>query len=325
MLGDAIRIIEAATASRLVPGAALGVIDASGRSAIAVAGEAQWTPAARPLDASMWFDLASLTKVIVTVTQVLRLMDAGRLSLSDALGRFLPEAATAASQVTLDRALSHQAGFEPFVRFESWDKDPVRLRDKVIRHDWPLKAPVYSDIGYILVGLALERVLDKAYSDLPQGAGLSFRPPRECAVATENDPWRGRLLVGEVHDERAFALGGAAGHAGLFGTVEGVLGFAHRLLTGSELGEPAMSELRRPRSPERALGWVRKQPGWSGGEKCGALTLGHTGFTGTGLWIDFERGRAWTLLTNRVHPDRARTPSIEALRRAVGEAIAEAK
>ena len=324
MLGDAVRLIEDATATRLVPGAVVGVIDAAGRSEVAIAGVAQWVPEARPLDAGMWFDLASLTKVIVTVTQALRLVETGALALADPLGRILPEASARVAAVTFEQALAHQAGFEPFVRFETWCNDPAELRDRVIRHDWPLAAKVYSDIGYVLVGLALERMTGASLAETTLGEGLTFRPPRTRAVPTELDAWRGRLLVGEVHDERAYALGGAAGHAGLFGTAAGVLGFAQRLLAGAELSKNSMAELCRPRSAERALGWVRQHQGWSGGALAGPFALGHTGFTGTGLWIDFARGRAWTLLTNRVHPDRTRTPSIDALRRAVGEAIAQA-
>ncbi len=321
MLGDAAQVIERATAERLVPGAVVGVIEADGRTALAVAGAAQWVPRPRPLDAAMWFDLASLTKVIVTVTDVLRQVEAGLLALSDPLHRFLPELAPAVGAVTFEAALSHQAGFEPFVAFERWSADPGEIRRRVLAHAWPLGPKVYSDIGYILVGLALERVLGRPFGDVAVGAGLTFRPPPERSVATEKDPFRGRVLIGEVHDERAAALGGAAGHAGLFGTAAGVLGFAHRLMTGRELGPAALALLREPRTDQRALGWVRQHAGWSGGSACSLATLGHTGFTGTGLWIDFARGRAWTLLTNRVHPTRTRTPSIEALRRAVGEAI----
>jgi CubicO group peptidase (beta-lactamase class C family) len=321
MLGDCVRLIEQATASRLVPGAVVGVVDSSGARAIAAAGQAQWVPQERALDAGMWFDLASLTKVIVTVTEVLRQVERGALSLGDPLGKFLPEATPAVAAVTFESALTHQAGFEPFLGFERWTSDPKELRERVIRYDWKLAAPVYSDIGYILVALALERLTGRGFGATPLGAELSFSPPRERCVATEIDPGRGRLLVGEVHDERAAALGGAAGHAGLFGTAAGVLGFAHRLLAGTELGAASMAELRRPRTDSRALGWVRQHPGWSGGARASALALGHSGFTGTGIWIDFARGRAWTLLTNRVHPERTRTPSIEALRRAIGEAV----
>lgn len=323
MLGGAVRLIETATAERFVPGAAVGVVNSAGRTAIAVAGAAQWTPQPVDLTAEMWFDLASLTKVMVTVPEVLRLRQAGEIALDDALARFLPDADAAVGRLTVRQALTHEAGFEPFAPFQHWSDDETELRDRVVRYPWRLGEPVYSDIGYILLGIVLERIHGKALGEFATPRGLGFRPSPEMTVATEDCPWRGRVLRGEVHDERAFALGGAAGHAGLFGTVEGVLDFARALLAGEMLSDDSMAELRRPHTAQRALGWVRRHPDWSGGQVCSEETLGHTGFTGTGLWIDFARGYGWTLLTNRVHPSRERTRSIEDLRRRVGEAIAE--
>src|SRR3712207_1820038 len=158
----------------------------------------------------------------------------------------------------------------------------------------------------------------------PLPDGLTFRPePQHCA-ATERCTWRGRVIRGEVHDENAFALGGASGHAGLFGTLDGVLDFALGLLNGAGLSAAGLAAIRTPLSATRTLGWETRHPGWSGGEACSAGTIGHTGFTGTGLWIDFARGLAWTLLTNRVHPTRHRDTGIVALRRATGDAVVSA-
>jgi CubicO group peptidase (beta-lactamase class C family) len=127
-----------------------------------------------------------------------------------------------------------------------------------------------------------------------------------------------------VHDENAFALGGAAGHTGLFGQMHALLGFAHDLLGGgaaSGLGGTELAELHRRQAPTRGLGWEMPHPGWSGGDACSPDSIGHTGFTGTGLWIDFERDLAWSLLTNRVHPSRHGDSGIAALRRQVGEIV----
>ena len=137
-------------------------------------------------------------------------------------------------------------------------------------------------------------------------------------MATERCTWRGRVMRGEVHDENAFALGGAAGHAGLFGTIDGVLDAARRLLQGVD---PWLPELRTRQTATRCLGWEARHEGWSGGNACSEETIGHTGFTGTGVWIDFARGLAWTLLTNRVHPTRHRDTGIDTLRRKVGDLI----
>jgi CubicO group peptidase (beta-lactamase class C family) len=129
------------------------------------------------------------------------------------------------------------------------------------------------------------------------------------------------VIKGEVHDENARALGGAPGHAGLFGTVAGVLGYAQGLLDGSGTS-PAMLEAMRTRvHANRTCGWEKRFDGWHGGDACSEETIGHTGFVGTGLWVDFERGVAWTLLTNRVHPTRHRETGIVQLRRDTGNAV----
>jgi CubicO group peptidase (beta-lactamase class C family) len=119
-----------------------------------------------------------------------------------------------------------------------------------------------------------------------------------------------------VHDENCYALQGS-GHAGLFGTAASLLDFAQALLRTT----PADGLIRTPLSDKRTHGWERPYIGWSGGDNCSAETIGHTGFTGTGLWLDFKRGRAWTLLTNRVHPTRHFDSGIVALRRAVGDLV----
>jgi CubicO group peptidase (beta-lactamase class C family) len=127
-------------------------------------------------------------------------------------------------------------------------------------------------------------------------------------------------MVGEVHDENCYALQGS-GHAGLFGTIDGVLDFAQGLLDGSGAAPEAIALMRQPLSDRRTHGWERPYTGWSGGDRCAPAVIGHTGFTGTGLWLDFERGLAWSLLTNRVHPSRHTDSGIVALRRAVGDSV----
>jgi CubicO group peptidase (beta-lactamase class C family) len=132
------------------------------------------------------------------------------------------------------------------------------------------------------------------------------------------------MIRGEVHDENAFALGGASGHAGLFGTVDGVLDFARGLLDQTLFSRQALEAVRTRQSPTRTVGFEARHQGWSGGDACSDSTIGHTGFTGTGLWVDFERGLAWTLLTNRVHPTRHRDTGIVALRRETGDRVVAA-
>jgi len=133
-------------------------------------------------------------------------------------------------------------------------------------------------------------------------------------------------MRGEVHDENAFALGGAAGHAGLFGQADALMAFAQDLLADGGLGitgltSASVATLRQRHAGTRSVGWEMAHSGWSGGDKCSPDTIGHTGFTGTAMWIDFANRLAWTLLTNRVHPSRHTDSGILPLRRAVGERV----
>ena len=192
------------------------------------------------------------------------------------------------------------------------------MRAFILQRVWRQGPSVYSDINFMLLGIAIERLtgLDSGRPAAP--AALAWRPEPTETAATEHCPWRGRVLHGEVHDENAFALGGAAGHAGLFGTIDGVLDVAERMLQGIESW---LAEVRIRQSATRCLGWEARHEGWSGGNACSDETIGHTGFTGTGVWIDFRRGLSWALLTNRVHPSRHRDTGIDALRRCVGDLI----
>ena len=160
---------------------------------------------------------------------------------------------------------------------------------------------------------------------------LAFNPPRawrDRTAPTELDPWRGRLLVGEVHDENAWALGGAAGHAGLFGTVGAVGDFARAVL--ATIARSAGAGPARDDAPvhargtvpgsSRALGWDTMLPTSSCGRTLSASAIGHTGFTGTSLWIDWERDLYVVLLTNRVHPTRD-NEQLRALRPRVHDAV----
>lgn len=329
MIDAAIPLVAAAVESGRIPGAALGSIAADGTRAVWTGGLAQREPEPVPLARGMPFDLASLTKVILTTTELLRLVEAGRVGLDDPLARALPDLhqydlAHPIRKLTLRRCLAHESGLPAVAPIYTWGNDPRTLEALVLQRDWPLGAYVYSDINFMLLGFTVERLAGASLADFAAARGFQIGPGPANAVATERCTWRRRVIRGEVHDENAFALGGVAGHAGLFGTVDAVLDFARALLAGELIGEAARREMAGPASPTRALGWQRRHPGWSGGQGCSPATLGHTGFTGTGLWVDFERGVAWTLLTNRVHPSRHVETGIAALREAVGEAVAGA-
>jgi CubicO group peptidase (beta-lactamase class C family) len=261
---------------------------------------------------------------------ILRLADEGRLDLDRPLTDAIPDlrqydvAGAAERRLTFRDCLGHRTFLPAVEPLYTYGGDPARLRAFVLQREWRHGPSVYSDINFILLGIAVERITGASLSAWPLGSGLAYGPPPGPAVATEACSWRGRVLKGEVHDENAAALGGEAGHAGLFGTVAGVLDFALGLLDGSGASPAMIEAIRTPVRDDRTCGWERRFDGWHGGAACSGDTIGHTGFTGTGLWLDFERGLAWTLLTNRVHPTRHRETGIVHLRRETGEAVVAA-
>ena len=297
-----------------IPGAVLGVLGPGGR-AVRWAGAAQLVPKRRPMRRDTWFDLASLTKPMFTTTAILSL----DLDLDSPLCRYIPDLrqydmAAPERSLTIRQCLGHQTHLPAVEPIYTYGEDAGTLRAFVLQRAWRRGPPVYSDINFLFLGILLERVRGMGILDMPTAPGLSFRPKPALCAATEFCTWRSRVMRGEVHDENAWAFQGA-GHAGLFGTVDGVLDFAGGVLQG---GDP---RLHQRVGGHRGLGWELPHPGWSGGALCSPGTIGHTGFTGTGLWIDRERGLAWALLTNRVHPSRHTDSGIAALRIATGEAV----
>ncbi|MGL4496326.1 MAG: serine hydrolase domain-containing protein [Beijerinckiaceae bacterium] len=312
-----------------IPGAVLGVVTREGMRALCVSGLAQRVPDPVPVARDTVFDLASLTKVIFTTTAILRLAAEGRLSLDDPLATHIPDLRqydpkAAERALTIRQCLTHQTFLPAVEPIYTYAKDAETARAFVLQRVWKQGPPVYSDINFILLGILIERVTGKPLHAQPLPAGLTFAPDASQCAATEFCTWRGRIMRGEVHDENAYALGGASGHAGLFGPADAVLDFAAALMRHAILPARETDMLFRRESAQRALGWEIKYDNWSGGQACSAQTIGHTGFTGTGLWIDRERGLAWTLLTNRVHPSRHTDSGIVPLRRAIGEAVVTA-
>jgi CubicO group peptidase (beta-lactamase class C family) len=306
-----------------IPGAVLGVVTKSGDRAIQTFGHAQIEPVCSPMRRQTWFDLASLTKVLFTTPAILQLVAQGRIGLNDRLTVAIPDLRqyhpdAPERRLTVRQCLAHQTHLPAVEPLYTYGQDPATLRAFILQRVWREGPSVYSDINFILLGIAIERLTGRSLLDQTLRSGFSFRPDPEQTAATEHCTWRGRVMRGEVHDENAFALGGVAGHAGLFGTVDGVLDAAQDMLCGLAAGHES---IRCRQSATRTLGWEARHAGWSGGDACSDDTIGHTGFTGTGLWIDFQRGLAWTLLTNRVHPTRHRDTGIVALRRRVGELI----
>ena len=292
------------------------------------------------------FDLASLTKVIATAPLLMQLVAARRLLLSTPVRTVIPEGRGAdRHDVTLTDLLEHCAGLTPW-----WDLYKRNHSAREFSHEiaeLPLEHPprarsIYSDLGFLLLGFIVadrgRAPLDAQFDALLGDTGIRFRPPadlRPAIAPTEDDAtWRGRLLVGEVHDENAFALGGVAGHAGLFGSAPAVGTYARLVLetlrAPTRLGPPWLMQrfVRRSRVPRssRALAWDTMLPTSSCGTRLTPAAFGHTGFTGTSLWIDPLRDLYVVLLTNRVHPVRPadRDDALRRLRPQVHDAVASA-
>jgi len=270
---------------------------------------------------------------------MMKLVDDGAVSLDEPIGALLPEMDTKDKErITLRLLLSHASGlreWEPF--YSRLDEVPLgKRKEQVI--EWILDSPLgfspgsktrYSDLGFMLLEWIIKRMTGRSLDQFvreefyePLGANLflydSTRPaPLEqtAFAATEFCPWRRRVLQGEVHDENAYAMGGYAGHAGLFGTAAdvGTIGsFLLRCYNGSqeELLRPDTVQTfferqRHPRDTTWALGWdTPSRSGSSTGTFFSEKSVGHLGFTGTSLWIDLEKQVMVIFLTNRVHPSR---------------------
>lgn len=321
ILDRAFAPLRDAVAAGRIPGGVFGLVDTGGVRAIRSIGHAQLVPTSRPMTDDTWFDLASLTKVIFTTERIVGLAEAGAIDLDAPLTSVLPdfrqyEPDCWERQITFRQCLGHQTPLPAVFPIYTYGRDPDLLRTFVLQHEWRAGPPVYSDINFILLGLALERLEHRSIREMDAGPGFAWSADPASAAATEDDTWRHRVLCGEVHDDNCSALAGS-GHAGLFGTAASILDFAADLLAH----RPAGAVIRTPLSEHRTHGWERPYDGWSGGRRCSPETIGHTGFTGTGLWIDFAAGRAWTLLTNRVHPTRHFDSGIIALRQSVGDLV----
>ncbi len=307
-----------------IPGAQLGIITKSGDRAIKCFGFAQILPEKIPLNENTIFDLASVTKVMFTTIAVLRHVETGRIALDDALSKHIPDfrqydVNCDERKITIRQCLTHQTFLPAVEPIYTKVKDPAQMRAYILQREWQKFEPRYSDINFLLLGILLERLENKPLIEMATPRGTTFVPNQELCAATEFCTWRNRLIRGEVHDENAFAFGGASGHAGLFGNIDSVLDFAVDLMNEKLLGHELTNSLFMRQTPTRSLGFEIKYDNWSGGQNCSPQTIGHTGFTGTGIWIDKEHEIAWSLLTNRVHPSRHFDSGIVQLRRELGD------
>ena len=339
------RVLDREVERGLIPGASLLIGRRGERihyaTGCSVATEREKLPATR----ETLYDCASLTKVVVTLPLILMLVDCGELSLQDPAARYIPELGDR-DAITIKHLLTHTAGFPPFVDLHT----PGFSREEIIAHigRLPLEyepgtAYVYSDLGYILLGEVIARLygcpLDEAarrHLFAPLGmkdSGFCPDPAlRPRIAATEYIPAEGVHRWGRVHDDNALALGGVSGHAGLFATADDLGRYAEMWLNegranGLSVLSPAalrlatVSHTAHLRPANRGLGWVLKGDRWdASGDLMSPNAYGHTGFTGTSLWIDPATGVYVVLLTNRVHFGRDR--SVAGLRAAVHNIVA---
>jgi serine-type D-Ala-D-Ala carboxypeptidase len=280
-------------------------------------------------DASI-YDLASLTKVVGTTTAIMILYDEGRVALDGRVVEYLP-AFTGGwkDSITIRQLLTHRSGLPSHRDLWKLATNPQEARLGVIDAVLQCRPGVcfdYSDLGMVLLGMVVENVsgagLDRFLADRVFGPlGMTstfFRPAdslRSRIAPTDVTPPRGYPLRGEVADENAYALGGVAGHAGIFSTASDISVFAQMMLNGGEyngvriVSDSTIALFTRRAAGTRALGWDTADGDGGSGSYLSGSSYGHTGYTGTSLWIDPDRELFVVLLTNRVHAARARRPA----------------
>lgn len=336
-----LEVIREGVATGVAPGMVAGVwIGSRDEAFVANAGNRRSVPSAQPMLAETIFDLASVSKVVGAATLAATLIERRWIDWSTPLSAILP--VQRYPGIELRHLLSHTGGFiwwEPFwerlrARFAPRAVHEVSVAERqaamremilaVVPKAAPGEKMEYSDISFLLLGFAIEEVLqmplDRAVRELvwePMGLeGLFYRHTTQApgegrlehVAATENCPWRGGVLQGQVHDDNTWAMGGYAAHAGIFGSVRDVLHFARRFFDGylsRETLSRFWTRVSEPAGCERTPGWdTPSAQGSSAGQFFAPGTVGHTGFTGTSLWIDPSARIAVSLLTNRVHPTR---------------------
>ena len=346
-------IMDAGVETGIFPGGVLRV-DVGGKNVHRTAhGATSVVPPGRAVTNSTCFDLASLTKILATSPLIVDLIDRGRLRLDDPVGKFLPGYT---KEIKIRHLLDHSSGLPDWrayyqevaaARGGAWlatSRGYRAVREMVAAQEPeapPGKRALYSDLGFILLDWIIEIAAKTPTDALFQGRivrplglkGLFYvdlkkqsRKRGRVFAATERCPWRGRTLVGEVHDDNAFAMGGVSGHAGLFGDAGSVAKVAAAWLDScrgrASIFPPELTRefFRRSKVPgsSRTLGFDTP----AAGSRLGPRAVGHTGFTGTSLWIDPDREMIVVLLTNRVHPTRE-TEGIKEFRTRLHDLVVE--
>lgn len=328
---------------RAAPGGSIA-IGRYGRHVLARGyGRTDWAADASTVDQGTIYDLASLTKVVVTTTAAMILEENGLLALDSAVVWYLPEFnAPDKSRITVRMLLTHRGGLEAYgpLVMEAWG----RMEYLTAINSRPLRYPpgtrsVYSDWDMILLQLVIERITGQTLDIFareritgPLGMGDSYFNPDSTLfpriAPTELQTSIGRLIHGVVHDENARAIGGVSGHAGFFSSARDLAIFAQMMLNGGHYGTVrilrpttiARWTSRQDADTSRALGWDTPSGRSSAGRFFSPRSFGHTGFTGTSIWIDPVKDLYVVLLTNRVNPSREST-RVFALRRDIADAV----
>jgi serine-type D-Ala-D-Ala carboxypeptidase len=326
-LGGAFEVLQRAIQERVFPAASVAITEKGRLVALKGFGRFAYDADAPVVSASTIFDLASVTKVVATTAMAMVLYERGLLDLDAPLAGIVPEFTSEDSrrrEVTMRMLLAHSSGLPAYEKLFLKAQDRNSLLG--LAFTTPLVAEpgsvaVYSDIGFILLGIALERLADEPLDCFCQReifdalgvTSTTFNPPKEfkgqIAPSEKDERFRHRIIQGEVQDENASVLGGVAGHAGVFSSAADLAKFTQTMLSG---GKPILRNdtlrlfTRRqsvPAGTSRALGWDTPSVPSQSGKYFGPASFGHLGYTGTSIWIDPERQVSIVLLTNRTWPD----------------------
>jgi beta-N-acetylhexosaminidase len=349
-LAEAYTLLDRAVTDGAFPGGALAV-GYRGILAAHAFGSQTYGATSAPVTPETIYDAASLTKAVVTTTLVAMLDEAGQIDVDAPVARYLPVWALGANadwraRVTLRHLLTHTSGLPPHRDYFR----NLRKRPGIVHHVLaeplsyePGAQSVYSDLDFILLGQIVEELTGKPLDQLaheriflPLGmSSTCFNPPKSLrariAPTEEDKNFRKRLLHGEVHDENAWAMGGVAGHAGMFSTAPNLAVFCQMLLNGGIYAHRRLLRRETVRQfttadplsgSARTLGWMVPTPDSTSGKYFSPRSFGHLSFTGGSIWVDPEKELFVVLLTNRVHPTRD-NDQMPRLRRSLHNAIVE--
>ncbi len=347
---SAFTILQEAIAQRAFPAASVAITEKDRLIALKALGHFTYEVDSSAVVTTTLFDLASLTKVVATTPMAMLLYQRGLLDLDAPVAAILPEFTRDAEkdprrhEVTIRMLLAHSSGLPAYEKLFL----KAQTRDELLHAAFtmPLSADPgsraeYSDIGFILLGVALERLADESLDRFCQReifaslgmVNTAFNPPKEVRAqippTADDRIFRHRIIQGEVQDENASVLGGVAGQAGVFSNAADLARFAHAMLypENSVLRLETIALFTRresaPAGTSRALGWDTPSGASQSGKYFGPASFGHLGYTGTSLWIDPDRKLSITLLTNRTWPDCS-NQAIKQIRPIFHDAVIEA-